>query len=106
MWASCPSPDWAVCSTVSLSPRVSAGSSLRLRLSRVAACRLFIAVVSPGAQCGLQGTQASAVAMHAAYGLWSAGSAVGARGPGCPVAGGISSDQGSNLCPLHRQADS
>ena len=29
-----------------------------------------------------------------------------AQGLSCPVAGGILPDQGSNLCPLHRQTDS
>ena len=35
-----------------------------------------------------------------------AGSVVVARGPSCSVACGIFPDQGSNLCPLHWQADS
>ena len=35
-----------------------------------------------------------------------AGSAVVAHGPSCSAACGIFSDQGSNPCPLHRQADS
>ena len=35
-----------------------------------------------------------------------AGSAVVAHGPSCSVACGILPDQGSNLCPLHWQADS
>ena len=34
------------------------------------------------------------------------GSVVVAHGPSCSVACGISPDQGSNLCPLHWQADS
>ena len=34
------------------------------------------------------------------------GSAVVAHGPSCSAACGILPDQGSNLCPLHRQADS
>ena len=43
--------------------------------------------------------------------LWStgsrrAGSVVVAHGPSCSVACGILPDQGSNPCPLHRQADS
>ena len=43
--------------------------------------------------------------------LWStssrrAGSVVVAHGPSCSAACGISPDQGSNPCPLHRQADS
>ena len=35
-----------------------------------------------------------------------AGSAVVAHGPSCSAACGIFPDQGSNPCPLHRQADS
>ena len=35
-----------------------------------------------------------------------AGSVVVAHGPSCSAACGIFSDQGSNPCPLHRQADS
>ena len=43
--------------------------------------------------------------------LWStgsrrAGSVIVAHGPSCSVACGILPDQGSNPCPLHRQADS
>ena len=43
--------------------------------------------------------------------LWStgsrrAGSAAVAHGPSCSAACGIFPDQGSNPCPLHRQADS
>ena len=35
-----------------------------------------------------------------------AGSVIVAHGPSCPAACGIFPDQGSNLCPLHWQADS
>ena len=35
-----------------------------------------------------------------------AGSVVVAHGPSCSAARGIFPDQGSNLCPLHWQADS
>ena len=35
-----------------------------------------------------------------------AGSVVAAHGPSCSAACGILPDQGSNPCPLHRQADS
>ena len=35
-----------------------------------------------------------------------AGSVIVAHGPICSAACGIFPDQGSNLCPLHRQADS
>ena len=43
--------------------------------------------------------------------LWStgsrrAGSVIVAHGPSCSAACGIFPDQGSNLCPLHQQADS
>ena len=43
--------------------------------------------------------------------LWStgsrrAGSVIVAHGPSCSAACGIFPDQGSNLCPLHSQADS
>ena len=43
--------------------------------------------------------------------LWStgsrrAGSVIVAHGPNCSAACGIFPDQGSNPCPLHRQADS
>ena len=37
--------------------------------------------------------------------LRSAGSVIVAHGPSCSAACGILPDQGSNLCPLHRQAD-
>ena len=39
-------------------------------------------------------------------GLWSTGSVVVVHGLSCSTAGGIFPDQGSNLCPLHWQADS
>ena len=39
-------------------------------------------------------------------GLWSVGSVVVVHGLSCPVACGISPDQGLNLCYLHWQADS
>ena len=35
-----------------------------------------------------------------------AGSVIVAHGPSCSAACGIFPDQGSNLCPLHQQADS
>ena len=49
------------------------------------------------------GTRASVVV---ARGLESAGSVVVAHGLNCSTACGIFPDQGSNPCPLHRQADS
>ena len=55
--------------------------------------------------CGARalGTQASVVV---ARGLQSAGSVVVAHGPSRSTACGILTDQGSNPCPLHWQADS
>ena len=38
--------------------------------------------------------------------LWRVGSVVMVHGPSFPAARGIVLDQGLNLCPLHRQADS
>ena len=58
---------------------------------------LFIAVR------GLLIALASLVAEHDSR---HAGSVVVARGLSCSVACGIFPDQGSNPCPLHRQADS
>ena len=49
------------------------------------------------------GTRASVVVSHR---LQSTGSVVVAHGPSRSAACGILPDQGSNLCPLHRQADS
>ena len=49
------------------------------------------------------GTQAS---VAAAPRLYSTGSVVAAHRLSCSAACGISPDQGSNLCPLNRQADS
>ena len=49
------------------------------------------------------GARASGVVAH---GLWSTGSVFVAHGLSCSVAHGIFPDQGSNLCPLHWQADS
>ena len=71
-----------------------------------------VAVVCRLSSCGLQalerrlstcGAWASVVV---ARGLESAGSVVVAHGLGCSAACGIFPDQGSNLCPLHWQADS
>ena len=39
-------------------------------------------------------------------GFRSAGSVIMAHGPSCSAACGIFSDQGTNQCPLHWQADS
>ena len=57
----------------------------------VAVCRLFTVVVSLVVEHGLYSVQASIVV---------------APGLCCLVACEIFPDQGSNLCPLHRQADS
>ena len=66
---------------------------------------LFIAV------CGPPIAMASLVAEHGlqAHGLqqlWLVGSVVVVHGLSCSAACGIFPDQGSNPCPLHRQADS
>ena len=49
------------------------------------------------------GTVGSVVVAH---GLWSAGSVVVVHRLSCSAVRGIFPDQGSNLCPLHWQADS
>ena len=73
------------------------GSSLLLRLSlesegySLAEVRLLFMVVSFVAEHRPQGPRASVVAAH---------------GLSCPMAYGISLNQGSNLCPLHWQVDS
>ena len=58
---------------------------------------LFIAVRGPltvaASRCGAQAPDAQS-------------SVVVAHGPSCSAACGIFPDQGSNPCPLHRQADS
>ena len=85
----------------------------------IAACGLFLVLVSGGyslvAACGLTAV-ASLVAEHRLYGAWasvvvtrglySTGSIVMVHGFSCLVTCGIFSDQGSNPCPLHWQADS
>ena len=57
----------------------------------VAVCWLLIAVASLVAEHGFLGMRASVVVAH---------------GLSCSAACGIFPDQGSNLCPLHWQADS
>ena len=59
--------------------------------------------------CGKRGPPV--IAVHGPLLLWStgsrrAGSVVVAHGPSCSAVCGIFPDQGSNLCPLHWQADS
>ena len=66
---------------------------------------LFVAVR------GLLNAVASLVAkhrlkVHSLQQLWHTGSVVMAHGLSCSAACGIFPDQGSNLCPLHWQADS
>ena len=66
----------------------------------------FLAVV-----CGLLSVVASLIAEHrlSAHRLWQllhAGSVVVVHRLSCSVARGIFLDQGSNLCPVHWQADS
>ena len=76
----------------------------------IAVRSLLIAVASPVAghrlqACGLQQLW-HAGSVVVAHGLQSAGSVVVAHGLSCSAACGIFPDQGSNLCPLHWQADS
>ena len=54
---------------------------------------------------GVLGLLTAVASLVPAPGLWSIGSAVGARGPCCSLACGIILDQGSNLRLLHWQAD-
>ena len=59
--------------------------------------------------CGKQGPLFIAVRgplLLRSTGSRRAGSAIVAHGPSCSAACGILPDQGSNPCPLHRQADS
>ena len=73
-------------------------------------CGLLIAVASLAAAHGLWGNPASAAAAHrlgsCALGLESAGSVVVVNALSCSQACGIFSNQGSNPCLLHWQADS
>ena len=65
----------------------------------------FSSCGSRALECRLSscGTQAS---VAVACGFQSVGSVVGVHGLSCSVACGIFPDHGSNLCPLHWQADS
>ena len=56
-------------------------------------------------RCGARALGAWA-SVPVARGLQSAGSVVVTHGPSCSAARGILPDQGSNVCPLHWQADS
>ena len=77
-------------------------------------CWVFVSVrgLSPAAASGghsssrCVGLSLSRPLLLRSTGSRRAGSAVVAHGPSCPVARGILPDQGSNLCPLHWQADS
>ena len=75
----------------------------------VAVRRLLIAMASLVAEHGLwvRGLQQlwHVGSVVVAHGLQSAGSVVVAHGLSCSAACGIFPDQGSNPCPLHRQAD-
>ena len=53
--------------------------------------------------CGLLTAVTSLVSEHRLWGTWA--SVVVAYRLSCPMARGIFPDQGSNLCPLHWQAD-
>ena len=62
-----------------------------LGLVSVVGYGLILVAASLAVEHRLKGTQASVVVVH---------------GLDCPMACGIFPDQGSNLCPLHWQADS
>ena len=80
------------------------------RLLFVAVRGLLIAVASLVVEHGLQvcGLQQlwHVGSVVVAHGLQSTGSVVVVHGLSCSAACGIFPDQGSNLCPLHWQADS
>ena len=73
------------------------GATLRCS-ARASYCHGFCCCRAPAL-----GARASVVVARR---LWSAGSVVVAHGLSCSTACGIFPDQGSNLCPLHWQADS
>ena len=76
----------------------------------VAVCGLLITVASLVVEHGPQARRLQQLwhvgSVVVARGLQSTGSVVVAHGLSCSVACGIFPDQGSNLCPLHWQADS
>ena len=76
----------------------------------VAVHRLLIAVTSLVVEHGLQARGLQQLwhvgSVVVAHRLQSIGSVIVAHGLSCSVACGIFPDQGSNPCPLHRQADS
>ena len=76
---------WVFVSGRGLSPVVASGSHSSSRCAGLSLLRPLL-LRSTGSRC--------------------AGSAVVAHGPSCSTACGIFPDQGSNPCPLHRQADS
>ena len=76
-------------------------------------CWAFIAehglspvVVSKGYCLAVRGLLIAVASLVAELGLWSTGSVVMAHGLSLSMACGIFPDQGSNLCPMHWQADS
>ena len=77
-------------------------------------CWVFVSVqgLSPGAASGghssprCTGLSLSWPLLLRSTGSRRAGSVVVAHGPSCSAACGIFPEQGSNPCPLHRQADS
>ena len=77
-------------------------------------CWVFVSVrgPSPVAESGghsssrCAGLSLSRPLLLRSTGSRRAGSVIVAHGPSCSVACGIFPDQGSNLCPLHWQADS
>ena len=76
-------------------------------------CWVFVSVrgLSPvAANRGHSSSRCAGLSLSRPLLLWStgsrrAGSVVVAHGPNCSAACGIFPDQGSNPCPLHRQAD-
>ena len=77
-------------------------------------CWVFVSVRRLFSSCGKGGHSSSRCAglslsrplLLRSTGSRRAGSVVVAHGPSCSAACGILRDQGSNPCPLHRQADS
>ena len=77
-------------------------------------CWVFVSVQGlslVAASGGHSSSRCAGLSLLRPLSLWStgsgrAGSVIVAHGPSCSVACGIFPDQGSNLCPLHWQADS
>ena len=77
-------------------------------------CWVFVSVLGPSLVAASGGHSSSRCAglslsrplLLRSTGSRHAGSVIVAHGPRCSAACGILPDQGSNPCPLHRQADS